>query len=152
MHEIDCVVPWISRVYWISTTEGSSMYSPRAQNHHYYNSRLHLGERGAGGARPHWLQFFPLGNRTLLYWKTKVGTLCHGLWLISQLFSLLYMYRYMYMHMLHDSNQSVSQSTNQCMHVSGHAATVNTISQFNVHKWSCIILDKCMVLRSLSAQ
>ncbi len=23
------VVPWISRVYWICTTEGSSMYSPR---------------------------------------------------------------------------------------------------------------------------
>ena len=25
------VVPWISRVYWICTTKGSSMYSPRAQ-------------------------------------------------------------------------------------------------------------------------
>ena len=25
------VVPWISRVYWICTTEGSCMYSPRAQ-------------------------------------------------------------------------------------------------------------------------
>ena len=33
-HRIQCyvhviVVPWISRVYWICTTEGSSMYSPR---------------------------------------------------------------------------------------------------------------------------